>query len=502
LRSRLSSPRRFLTSAVALFCAANVALVAGAALSATPAGATISGHDNTVYAFGTASFHGSTSGKHLNSPIVGMASTKSGKGYWLVANDGGIFGFNAPFFGSLGARHLNSPIVGMAATPSGKGYWLVAGDGGVFTFGDAKFYGSTGGMHLNSPIKQIIAGPRGKGYWLMATDGGVFTFGSAKFHGSTGSKRLNAPIVGMNATPTGGGYMLVASDGGVFTFGSAKFHGSTGSMHVKSPVVGIAGTSTGGGYWLATRNGGVFNFGDAKKQGGAKQLLSPIRQITQITSVPGNAGYRLLALPAPLMIAQPLGLGSSGAQVVSMQTRLLALGYWLPGVNGVYDALTQQAVWAFQKYSNLPRTGSFGLADLATLSDASRPVPRSTSGYVIEIDKTRQVLIVANGGHADWVFNASSGSDHPYTSEGVGYSAHTPEGNFNVIRSVDGYDKSPLGQLYRPRYFTNTGIAVHGYTDVPPYPASHGCVRVSNAAMDFIWATNVMPIGAAVSVYL
>ena len=122
---------------------------------------------------------------------------------------------------------------------------------------------------------------------------------------------------------------------------------------------------------------------------------------------------------------------------------------------------------------------------------------------MIEIDKTRQVLIVANNGQAQWVFNASSGSDHPYDARRrQTYSAHTPEGNFNVIRSVDGYDKSPLGELYRPRYFTNTGIAVHGYTDVPPYPASHGCVRVSNAAMDFIWATNIMPIGAAVWVYV
>ena len=32
--------------------------------------------------------------------------------------------------------HLAKPIVGMAATP-GKGYWLVASDGGIFTFGDA-----------------------------------------------------------------------------------------------------------------------------------------------------------------------------------------------------------------------------------------------------------------------------------------------------------------------------------------------------------------------------
>ena len=36
------------------------------------------------------------------------------------------------------------PVVGMAATPSGHGYWLVASDGGIFSFGDAPFYGSTG----------------------------------------------------------------------------------------------------------------------------------------------------------------------------------------------------------------------------------------------------------------------------------------------------------------------------------------------------------------------
>ena len=41
------------------------------------------------------------------------------------------------FFGSMGRRHLNRPIVGMAATRSGNGYWLVASDGGIFSFGDA-----------------------------------------------------------------------------------------------------------------------------------------------------------------------------------------------------------------------------------------------------------------------------------------------------------------------------------------------------------------------------
>jgi hypothetical protein len=74
-----------------------------------------------------------------------MAATPSGKGYWLVAADGGLFSFgDAGFYGSMGGKALNSQIMGMTPTADGKGYWLVGGDGGVFTFGDAVFYGSRG----------------------------------------------------------------------------------------------------------------------------------------------------------------------------------------------------------------------------------------------------------------------------------------------------------------------------------------------------------------------
>ncbi|MHB8288817.1 MAG: hypothetical protein ACYDEY_06200, partial [Acidimicrobiales bacterium] len=76
-----------------------------------------------------------------------------GKGYWFVASDGGIFSYgDAKFYGSMGAKHLNAPIVGMASSPDGKGYWFVASDGGIFSYGDAKFYGSMGAKHLNAPI--------------------------------------------------------------------------------------------------------------------------------------------------------------------------------------------------------------------------------------------------------------------------------------------------------------------------------------------------------------
>ena len=90
----------------------------------------------------------------------------------------------------------------MAATPDGKGYWLVATDGGIFSFGDAQFYGSTGNLKLNKPIVGITGTPDGRGYWMVASDGGVFSFGDAQFYGSTGNIKLNKPIVGMARTRT------------------------------------------------------------------------------------------------------------------------------------------------------------------------------------------------------------------------------------------------------------------------------------------------------------
>ena len=105
-----------------------------------------------------------------------MAATPDGRGYWLVASDGGIFAFgDADFYGSTGDIHLNQPVVGMAATPNGRGYWFVASDGGIFAFGDAKFYGSmggtapqpTGGGHGFQPGQRLLVGGGRRGHVLL-----------------------------------------------------------------------------------------------------------------------------------------------------------------------------------------------------------------------------------------------------------------------------------------------------------------------------------------------
>ncbi len=288
---------RRLTLAV-LFCAVAGTIVPMPASQADPGSVTAAAAaqpgywmvaaDGGIFGFGDAPFYGSTGAIRLNSPIVSMTATPTGGGYWMVAADGGIFGFgDATFYGSMGATKLNSRIVSMTATPTGGGYWMVAADGGIFGFGDATFYGSMGATKLNSPIVVMAPTPTGRGYWMVAADGGVFGFGDATFYGSMGATKLNSPIVVMTPTPTGRGYWMVAADGGVFGFGDAAFLGSTGGIKLNSPIVAMAPTALGKGYWMVAADGGVFGFGDAAFLGsmGATKLNSPI--------------VRLVAAPAP-----------------------------------------------------------------------------------------------------------------------------------------------------------------------------------------------------------
>jgi uncharacterized protein YkwD len=261
--------------------------------------------DGGVFTSGDARFYGSTGNIHLNQPIVGIASTRTGRGYWLVARDGGIFSFgDARFYGSTGNIRLNQPIVGMSGTRSGRGYWMVASDGGIFSFGDAHFYGSTGNIHLRQPIVGMAVSRYGHGYWLAARDGGIFTFGDARFKGSLGAIRLSQPIVGMTASAGGNGYVLVASDGGVFTFGDARFYGSAARSCPDAQTVGIASSRETIGYWIGLANARTYAFSPASNAPKctpsnpiAADLLNRInaeraaRHLAPLGWDPGLAGY-------------------------------------------------------------------------------------------------------------------------------------------------------------------------------------------------------------------
>ena len=297
-------PRLALALLAAALCATATVTSALTISGSHPAGASsvpaewLVASDGGVFSMGGAPFYGSAGGKWLASPVVGMAPTPDGGGYWEEASDGGVFSYgDAAFYGSMGGKHLNAPVVGMASTPNGKGYWEVASDGGIFSYGDANFYGSTGSLRLNKPIVAMAPTPDGNGYWLVAADGGIFSYGDARFFGSTGSIRLNQPVVGMAATPDGGGYWLVARDGGIFSFGDAAFYGSTPALTL-APVTAITATPDGKGYWEAASNGAVYPHGDATSFGAtgmwlAKPVVGSALSILSfgIHSMAAPAGY-------------------------------------------------------------------------------------------------------------------------------------------------------------------------------------------------------------------
>ena len=453
---------------------------------------------NSVTAHGSAPAQGPDGSQAYARPLVAIAraGVERAAGYWLASDDGGVYAFgSAPFLGSLGGAKPARPVVGMAARPSGDGYWLVSDDGAVFSFGAAPFHGSLGGRRLAAPIVAMAATPGGQGYWLVGRDGAVHPFGDAAHHGDVTAMAGRSAVVGIASSPSGQGYWLAADNGAVFAFGDAQFLGAMDAGALPAPIAAMAAPPSGGGYWLLGRDGQVFAFGLPDQ--GSPAENGPVEGTA--VGIAAHAGYGYWIVHGETLITEK---GEAGPEVAAVQRRLTDLGYFVgPQPSGKFDSDTVQAVYAFQKVEGLPTTGKVDAATRQRLAGAARPKPASPAGDLIEFDKARQVLIVVRGGQAQWVFNASSGTEQTYTYKGRKRPAHTPEGHFAIFREVDGYHQSHLGRMYRPKYFHPNGIAFHGSPFVPPYPASHGCIRLSNAAADFIWTQNLAPRGAAVWVY-
>jgi peptidoglycan hydrolase-like protein with peptidoglycan-binding domain len=205
------------------------------------------------------------------------------------------------------------------------------------------------------------------------------------------------------------------------------------------------------------------------------------------------------ALLERVVEGRSLRSGDRGADVLGLQQRLVAQKVDVGPVDGVFGYDLRHAVTAFQKSQGLPRTGVYDKATSARLAAPRAVHLRYPSrGRAVEVDIARQVLYLSEGGRLIRIVDVSTGSDRLYESDGVTYKAYTPTGRFSVQRKIDGVRVSRLGELYRPAYFTQ-GWAVHGSGNVPVYPDSHGCVRVTNPAMDRLFP--LLTIGVPVSVY-
>jgi peptidoglycan hydrolase-like protein with peptidoglycan-binding domain len=182
-----------------------------------------------------------------------------------------------------------------------------------------------------------------------------------------------------------------------------------------------------------------------------------------VTTVQPSDGYLAAAAESSTVVLQPtLRQGARGPSVRVLEQRLAAMHYALRAVDGFYGDDTAEAVLAFQKVHGLARTGEVDRALWTRILHGATPPAHNPHGNHVEVDKTRQVLFEVRDGKVALVVHVSTGA-----------TGNTPVGTWHVYRRVPGFD----WVLYYPTYFLR-GFAIHGYPDVPAYPASHGCVRV------------------------
>ena len=230
-----------------------------------------------------------------------------------------------------------------------------------------------------------------------------------------------------------------------------------------------------GDAWLTSFSRSLFG------PGSAETVRTRLRQIAATLSwldTPPRAGGRLDGGPARdrAPARRPAGVwrGQTGEKgyrfsVRGVQLRLWQLGYLSSAdVNGSLDYATSQALLAFQGWEDLARTGTVTGETQLALVRADRP--RGTTGRTgrsVEIHRDRGVLLMIEDGFVERAVHTSTGAG-----------GATPSGVFRVYRKELMSWSYPFS-VWMPfaSYFVG-GIAMHEYSHVPEYPASHGCVRL------------------------
>lgn len=183
------------------------------------------------------------------------------------------------------------------------------------------------------------------------------------------------------------------------------------------------------------------------------------------------------AVPRRFSVRFPrLSAGDRGPAVRLLQSLLARRAYPVHRT-GVYDGATSRAVLAFRKVNGMARTFEVSRVVFRKLARGGGFRLRyPKAGKHVEVDLSRQVMVLARGGKAYRIYHASTGA------------GGTPPGRWRFYMRQPGYNGK---RMYFSIYY-NGGYAIHGFDPVPVYPASHGCTRIPipNAVFVYNWIRN------------
>jgi hypothetical protein len=212
----------------------------------------------------------------------------------------------------------------------------------------------------------------------------------------------------------------------------------------------------------------------------AQTIDTRLAQISATLSRLGPQEWAAIAAEGRLATVLRIGMRPSEWEAVSgekgypytirgIQLQLWRLGYLdRASVTGSVDYLTEQALLAFQGWNDLSRTGTVTGETQLMLFRAAQPRPAThRSGRRIEIHRDRGVLLMIEGNEVRRAVHTSTGAG------GI-----TPTGEYRVYRKETMSWSVPFSTWMPYASYFVGGIAMHEYSHVPSYPASHGCVRL------------------------
>jgi hypothetical protein len=176
------------------------------------------------------------------------------------------------------------------------------------------------------------------------------------------------------------------------------------------------------------------------------------------------------------------------SDTVHLFNALLGKQGYVNDENSTYNDATGRAVLAFNKVNGNSRSEN---ADSSTFKKLAKGrggfklKDPGVNGKHVEVDLSRQVMVLAKGDDVDEIYSVSTGA------------SVTPTilGKFNFYRKEPGTNSHGMVNSV---YFYN-GYATHGYASVPDYPASHGCVR--SPIPDSLHIYNWIDIGDQIYIY-
>ena len=433
---------------------------------------------------------------------LGVTVIGLGEGYWQIFPKGNnkpdSSNLNSFTIGAISANQVITSVnqSGEIEVFSSGGGHVIVDVVGSFTGSNAT--ASTDGLFvpLDSPSRFLDTRATGR----------IAGTGSVEVDVQTQLGHSNIAAVALNATMVDAflpGYVSVTLAGSSPTESTARTTSTTNTIYSNQTVAshaivpvsarGFDVFTEGGGQLIADISGWYI--------GNPQTATHAVRNKVVQATTTGCVGVATWPVG-------PIRTGSGLEAVKRLQYRLLELGFWNAGIDGIYGLSTKQAVMAFQKWTGLTATSVTDATTAAFLNTTQcQPVAGRTTGDFFEVDKTKQIAFVVRDGKVVYAFNVSTGNGKDYDEEDqrsggrVTGVAITPSGDFKIYKERDEkVYEGTLGSLYRPKFVVG-GIAVHGSRSIPAYPASHGCIRVANPVMDLIWLDNLLPKGAKVWIH-